>query len=130
MAKGSAIGYKAWILARRLARENEIDFHTPWRESFAALLRDLGTPVSQSAALTRIDEARGFVPGNVEWKTPSGWVIWDNAANLSGGREYVARIWETEREAIIDLADLLKPYPTGHEWRGRLEVREAGAKKK
>ena len=121
-----AIGYKAWIQARRHAREHGIEFHEPWRRAFAAVVRDLGTADSQAAKLVRLDNSGSFVPGNVEWRTPKGWVIWDVDANLDGGREYVARVWKRKRDAAAARACLLQPYPPGHVWRKRLEVRKAG----
>jgi hypothetical protein len=41
---------------------------------------------------------------------------------------YVEKVYATEAEARWVLADLLKPYPAGHEWRRRLSVQAWTAK--
>jgi len=47
------------------------------------------------------------------------WAIID----LRTGRPYLQITW-TEEQARWELAELLHPYPEGHEWRTRLVVRE------
>ena len=49
--------------------------------------------------------------------TRSGWYILDE------GRVYINRAFPTEREALVVLDDLLKPYPAHDVWRRRLRVR-------
>lgn len=50
-------------------------------------------------------------------------VIVDRAS----GRPYVGRAYATEGEAERELASLLWPYPTDHEWCRRLFVRPCSA---
>lgn len=40
-----------------------------WRDSFEAFLRDVGERPSRQHTLDRIDNARGYEPGNVRWAT-------------------------------------------------------------
>jgi hypothetical protein len=42
-----------------------------WRESFAAFLADVGPRPSPHHTIDRIDNARGYEPGNVRWATPT-----------------------------------------------------------
>lgn len=49
------------------------------------------------------------------------WIIYDTVAK----KEYVDVKYATEQKAKRELADLLRPYPPGHEWRNRLLVKEA-----
>lgn len=48
------------------------------------------------------------------------WLIWDNVEGVP--HVYVA--FPTEAAARAERASLLRPYPEGHEWRARLEVRQ------
>lgn len=40
-----------------------------WRHDFAAFARDVGTPPSDGLTIDRIDNGRGYEPGNVRWAT-------------------------------------------------------------
>lgn len=42
-----------------------------WRESFASFLKDVGERPSPKHSLDRIDNNRGYMPGNVRWVTSS-----------------------------------------------------------
>lgn len=50
---------------------------------------------------------------------PEGYVIFDEETY----RPYIPRTWKTKKIADKELADLLRPYPRGHQWRRRLTVR-------
>ena len=40
-----------------------------WRQSFPAFLRDVGRAPSPTHSIERVDNARGYEPGNVRWAT-------------------------------------------------------------
>lgn len=40
---------------------------TRWRESFDAFLKDVGIPPENQTSIDRIDNERGYEPGNVRW---------------------------------------------------------------
>jgi hypothetical protein len=40
-----------------------------WRESFVVFLEDIGTAPSPDLSLGRLDNERGYEPGNVAWQT-------------------------------------------------------------
>ena len=46
-----------------------ITLYGPWAESFAAFFADVGSPPSPDLTLDRIDNNRGYEPGNVRWST-------------------------------------------------------------
>jgi len=48
-------------------------------------------------------------------------VIYDTVTS----RRYVDVVFPSELVAWVELRSLLSPYPVGHVWRRRLEVREA-----
>lgn len=46
-----------------------IGMHPAWASSFEAFLRDVGFPPTQKHSLDRIDNEKGYAPGNVRWAT-------------------------------------------------------------
>lgn len=78
--------YKAWFAAKQRCRNPEseaypayggagIDFYSGW-DRFEDFLAAVGEAPSARHQIDRIDSAKGYVPGNVRWATPS-----QNAAN-------------------------------------------------
>lgn len=74
--------YRSWLNIRRRCREvthpsyptygaKGIDIHEPWYQSVEAFVRDVGHPPTDSHTLDRIENARGYEPGNVRWATPT-----------------------------------------------------------
>ena len=58
--------HKAWDDMRR----RRVPVHEKWRSSYAAFIRHIGPAPSRRHRLSRIDTARGFQPGNVQWARP------------------------------------------------------------
>jgi len=50
-------------------QDRGIDVWQEWRESFPAFHRDMGDPPTEKHTLDRIDNERGYFPGNVRWAT-------------------------------------------------------------
>jgi len=48
---------------------------TEWRESFAAFYAEVGDPPHRSMTLERIDNERGYEPGNCRWATYTDQVV-------------------------------------------------------
>lgn len=69
--------YRVWLDMKRRCDNADnpryggrgIDVCPRWRESFAAFLSDMGPRPFDGATLDRIDNARGYEPGNVRWAT-------------------------------------------------------------
>jgi len=47
-----------------------IGLHEPWRKAFHLFLRAVGPKPGPNYQIDRIDNKRGYVPGNVRWVTP------------------------------------------------------------
>lgn len=74
--------YRAWLnLIQRCENPREKDFHhyggrgisvwPEWRASFAVFFTAVGRRPSPRHSLDRIDNDRGYEPGNVRWATQS-----------------------------------------------------------
>lgn len=69
--------YEVWRSMRRRCADPEnpryggrgISVCDRWRDSFAAFLEDVGPRPFDGASLDRIDNAKGYEPGNVRWAT-------------------------------------------------------------
>jgi hypothetical protein len=46
-----------------------VEMHPAWRKDFAAFLADISRAPSPTHTLDRIDNSKGYVPGNVRWAT-------------------------------------------------------------
>lgn len=77
----NTIIYRTWLGIRRRCRDEKfgsyrdygakgIDIHQPWYESVQAFLEAVGHPPTNWHTLDRIDNAKGYFPGNVRWATP------------------------------------------------------------
>lgn len=101
------IAYKTWISVRRRCREvnhpsyaayggRGIDIHQPWYESVEQFVKDVGQPPTDAHTLDRIDNSRGYEPGNVRWATPL------EQANNKTNNVWV--VYQGERYTISQLA--------------------------
>lgn len=74
------IVYKTWLGVRRRCRDKNsasyatygaqgIDICDEWHDSIEAFFRDVGHPPSDAHTLDRIDNFKGYEPGNVRWAT-------------------------------------------------------------
>lgn len=61
--------YRIWAGITRHGRR--ITVCRDWRSSFEAFFRDVGPRPSPDVSLTRINDDRGYLPGNVRWATKS-----------------------------------------------------------
>lgn len=72
--------YRAWIDVRRRCFDEKhgtfakygargIGMHEGWRDDFGAFLSEIGPAPSERHTVDRIDNAKGYEPGNVRWAT-------------------------------------------------------------
>lgn len=89
--------YKTWLSVRRRCFETTnaaykdygakgIGMDDEWAISAASFIRDVGQPPSGNYTLDRIDNAKGYFPGNVRWATPT-----EQANNKTNNRLVVFR---------------------------------------
>ncbi len=99
--------YRAWVgmKARCLNPRNThyrnyggrgITVCAAWRDSFVTFLEHVGPRQSEGHELDRIDNERGYEPGNVRWVTPA-----ENLRNRRISRRLIVR---GERLALVDAA--------------------------
>jgi len=71
-----------------------IRIHPAWRASYSAFLRDVGRAPTAKHQLDRIDNTKGYEPGNVRWASPK-----EQAKNRSNSNKlfFAGRRW-TQRE--------------------------------
>lgn len=77
-----------------------IDVCDKWANSFQAFLDDVGMPPSKKHSLDRIDNTKGYEPGNVRWATPQ------QQADNSTKPRY--RKYERTRNYIAEMDDTYK----------------------
>lgn len=72
--------YKTWLSVRRRCRDEKcvayatygakgIDIYQAWYESAEKFISYLGQPPTENHSLDRIDNAKGYFPGNLRWAT-------------------------------------------------------------
>jgi hypothetical protein len=72
--------YKAWqAIKNRCLKPSDprypnyggmgITMHEPWHDDFTAFLAHVGKRPSKAYSIDRLDNDRGYVPGNVAWRT-------------------------------------------------------------
>lgn len=72
--------YRAWCNIKQRCHNRQcpaflnyggrgIEMHREWRHSFEAFASAIGAPPSPSHSIERIDNDRGYEPGNVTWAT-------------------------------------------------------------
>lgn len=77
-----------------------IEMHPKWRTSFESFLEDMGER-PHGTTLDRLDQCKGYEPGNVQWATPS-----EQSVNRGSTRLYRWRAgWMTTRE-IAEAEDI------------------------
>lgn len=70
-----------------------------WRESFEAFYADTGARPSPEMTLDRIDNERGYEPGNVRWATrieQSQNTRWTHEARVAYGRRNAMKRWHPD----------------------------------
>lgn len=100
--------YRTWVaINNRCHCETSKDFHKyggrgifvadEWRNDFSAFFAHIGKRPSSGMQIDRIDNERGYVPGNVRWVTPE-----TNSRNRSNSKDWV--INGQRFESITDAA--------------------------
>lgn len=98
--------YKTWLNVRRRCREvgypsyarygaRGIDMHQPWYESVEQFVKDVGQPPTLDHSLDRIDNSKGYFPGNVRWAT-----------NLEQANNKTNNVWVTFQGQTYTIAQL------------------------
>lgn len=89
-----------------------------WREDFAAFFAHVGRKPSNTHQLDRVDNTRGYAPGNVRWSTPkeNGRNKRNNVLITINGVTKCAAAWDEHCGFMRDGKVVLNRYKRG--WRG------------
>ena len=101
--------YKAWRDMRQRCHnvkslsypnygDRGIEVHTKWKHSFIAFIEHIGLKPSPEMSLDRIDNDKGYIPGNIRWATPK-----TQANNKRQPKDTILFKGETAKEATVRL---------------------------
>lgn len=105
---GNTPAYKTWCSVKKRCRAPNsgrayqqygargINMHDEWADNPEAFIRDVGQPPTANHTIDRIDNTKGYFPGNVRWATPL-----EQANNKSNNR-FVT--YQGERYTVSQLA--------------------------
>jgi hypothetical protein len=120
---GASPEYKAWGgIKRRCYNPSDREFHNyggrgitvcdRWRDSFDAFLADVGTRPSPRHSIDRIDNDRGYEPGNVRWATRETQERNKRTTRLCQVSVALIRCLSARRQANADLAWAFGVHPS------------------
>ena len=92
---------------KEYGRYKDVALHPEWRNSFEAFLRDVG-PRPSLETLDRIDNSKGYVPGNVRW-----------ASRKKQSVNRTITTWVSDGEDTLCLADMARKHGVSRRTIGR-----------
>lgn len=104
--------WRRHVQMKALAKDKLLKFHKPWRD-LLVFVRDVGMPPTPKHKLYRIENRKGFIPGNLVWRTEAE--VASDRSDEDRGHSLYVRL-SREQKDLIRAATLKAEAPSVTDW--------------